>query len=203
MRLFSYVVARDYGFAPNPFFGMCTLVTCKPRIRSAANIGDWVVGTGSTKKKRQGYLVYAMQVTEAMSYNQYWNDSRFNNKKPNLQGSVKQAYGDNIYFKDDLGHWHQQNSHHSHRDGSPNCANICHDTKTDRILVSTNYIYLGRSKIVIPRRFRNYNGTDICALRNHKSNFPAEMVNDFATWVQSLDMNGFHDEPLDWEKWHE
>lgn len=37
-------VARDYGFAPNPFFGVCTLATCKPRIRSVAQIGDWVVG---------------------------------------------------------------------------------------------------------------------------------------------------------------
>ena len=47
MRLHSYVVARDYGFAPNPFFGVCTLATCKPKIRSAAKLGDWVMGTGS------------------------------------------------------------------------------------------------------------------------------------------------------------
>src|SRR5712671_5339411 len=33
MRLYSYVVARDFGFAPNPFFGVCTLATCKPDIR--------------------------------------------------------------------------------------------------------------------------------------------------------------------------
>ena len=31
MRLHSYVVARDYGFAPNPFLGVCTLATCKPK----------------------------------------------------------------------------------------------------------------------------------------------------------------------------
>ncbi|WP_202913488.1 hypothetical protein [Acuticoccus sediminis] len=25
MRLFSYVVEHDQGFAPNPFYGVCTL----------------------------------------------------------------------------------------------------------------------------------------------------------------------------------
>ncbi|MFH1865797.1 MAG: hypothetical protein ABIK85_07930, partial [Candidatus Eisenbacteria bacterium] len=39
MRLFSYIVARDYGFAPNPFCGVCTLATCKPKIRESASVG--------------------------------------------------------------------------------------------------------------------------------------------------------------------
>ena len=50
MKLFSYVVARDYGFAPNPFFSTCTLATCKPKIRRTASVGDWIIGTGSKKK---------------------------------------------------------------------------------------------------------------------------------------------------------
>ena len=29
MSLFSYVVARDTGFAPNPSGGYCTLANCK------------------------------------------------------------------------------------------------------------------------------------------------------------------------------
>ncbi|WP_225761747.1 hypothetical protein [Acinetobacter sp. Marseille-P8610] len=33
MKIFSYVVSRDFGFAPNPFFNFCTLATCKPKIR--------------------------------------------------------------------------------------------------------------------------------------------------------------------------
>ena len=71
MRLYSYVVARDYGFAPNPFYRVCTLATCKPIIRKAAAIGDWVVGTGSKERDRQAFLVYAMRVTEAMTFNEY------------------------------------------------------------------------------------------------------------------------------------
>lgn len=49
MNYFSYVVARDYGFAPNPFGGICTLATCKQRIRNNANVNDWIFGI--TKKK--------------------------------------------------------------------------------------------------------------------------------------------------------
>ena len=48
MRLFSYVVAHDTGFSPNPFFGYCTLACCKPVIRRSAQAGDWVVGLGRT-----------------------------------------------------------------------------------------------------------------------------------------------------------
>lgn len=88
MRLHSYVVARDYGFAPNPFFGICTLATCKRRIRRVAEIGDWVVGTGSKKRNREKHVVYAMRITDTMTFNDYWNDPRFQTKKPNLRGSV-------------------------------------------------------------------------------------------------------------------
>ena len=78
MKLYSYVVARDFGFAPNPFFGFCTLATCKPKIREHASVGDWVVGTGA--KVRYGYsgrLIYAMQVSEVLDFNTYWSDPRF------------------------------------------------------------------------------------------------------------------------------
>ncbi len=65
MKLFTYVVARDYGFAPNPFYGYCTLATCKPQIRSTASIGHWVIGTGvKTKYDLAGHLIYAMKVDE-------------------------------------------------------------------------------------------------------------------------------------------
>ena len=46
MKIYSYIVKRDYGFAPNPFYGYCTLATCKPVIRKHAEIGDIIVGIG-------------------------------------------------------------------------------------------------------------------------------------------------------------
>ena len=203
MKLYSYVVARDYGFAPNPFFGVCTLATCKPRIRSTAEIGDWIVGTGSKKRNREKHVVYVMRVTEAMSFNDYWNDPRFQTKHPNLRGSKKQAFGDNIYFKNShTGKWHQENSHHSYADGRINRANVAADTQANRILVSTDFVYWGGMGPEIPKRFLNY-GPDhvsICVGRNHKNKFPTGLVQDVIAWIRSLNEQGRCGEPLDWSR---
>ncbi len=200
MRLFSYVVARDYGFAPNPFFGASTLATCKPIIRRVASVGDWVIGTGSSERNKQGFFVYAMRITETMTFNEYWEDERFRRKRPNLRGSTKQAFGDNIYFKDDSGHWHQQDSHHSYKGGRPNRYNIHNDTQTDRILLSTDFAYWGGSGPEVPPKFRNYDGFDICAGRNYKSQFPEGLVNEFIAWFRSLGVDGYQGAPLDWSR---
>jgi hypothetical protein len=48
-NVYVYVVDRDFGFAPNPFYGVLTLATCKPRIRSVASMGDWVIGVGGAR----------------------------------------------------------------------------------------------------------------------------------------------------------
>ena len=199
MRLFSYVVARDYGFAPNPFFGICTLATCKPKIRRAAVVGDWVIGTGSKRRRRDGCLVYIMRVSETMTFNEYWTDPRFNRKRPNLRGSMKQAYGDNIYFKDENGLWNQQDSHHSYEGGAQNCHNIRRDTSFDRILVGDEFTYWGSEAPKIPDEFRNYDSGDICkAGPGHKCTFPDGFVEEFVRWFQSLGVGGYLGKPLDW-----
>jgi hypothetical protein len=38
MTVFSYVVAKDGGFAPKPFHAFCTLACCKPKIRETASV---------------------------------------------------------------------------------------------------------------------------------------------------------------------
>ena len=200
MKLFSYVVARDYGFAPNPFFGICTLATCKPRIRKAAAIGDWIIGTGSKVRGRQGRLVFAMRVSEGMTFNEYWQDGRFLKKRPNLRASIKQAFGDNIYFRDEHGRWQQQDSHHSYAGGAPNIHNICNDTQADRVLVGVEYAYWGGNGPLIDQAFRDYGGHDVCAGRNHKSNFPDDLAWDFTTWLRSLDQQGYLGDPLEWSR---
>ena len=199
MTLFSYVVARDYGFAPNPFFGCCTLATCKPNIRRVAAKGDWIVGTGGAARDKTGFLIFAMCVTETMTFNEYWEDPRFQQKKPSLRGSIKQAFGDNIYIKDARGRWIQQNSHHSYAGGLPNPHNIANDTKTERILVSKDYAYWGGSGPKIPKRLRSWGGVDICAGRGQKSQqLPAALVDEFIAWFRSLGKSGYQGAPLEW-----
>lgn len=198
MRLFSYVVARDYGFAPNPFHGCCTLATCKPRIRKVAAIGDWVIGTGSKKQERQGHLVYVMRVSEVMTFCEYWHDQRFHSKRPDLRGSLKQAFGDNIYYRDDDHTWRQIDSHHSYEGGIPNPHNIQNDTQVDRVLIGTEFAYWGGAGPKINNKFRNFCGQDLCAGRNHRSKFPPRLVEDFVTWFRSLGTQGYQSDPLDW-----
>ena len=199
MKLYSYVLVRDFGFAPNPFYQYCTLGTCKPKIRKRAGKGDWIVGTGSKTRAREGFLVFVMQVTEVMPFNDYWSDSRFKQKKPNLRGSKKQAFGDNIYYRDPVTcEWNQEDSHHSHPRGRPNIRNIEDDTKTDRVLISDDYIYWGGEGPQIPTKYRNFCGFDLCAGRGHKCKFPDNMVDEFIDWIRSLEAQGYCGTPLNW-----
>ena len=202
VRLHSYVVARDYGFAPNPFFGVCTLATCKPRIRASAQVGDWVVGTGSKADGREKHIVYAMRVTGAMTFQEYWNDPRFQRKKPNLRGSKKQAFGDNIYSRDPAtGRWCQADSHHSLPDGRPNKTNVVRDTGADRVLYSDEFIYWGGAGPRLPARFLDWRHQDVSLLKigpGHKNDFPPSFVQDFVAWIRSLDEKGYSGEPGDW-----
>ncbi len=139
-----YVVDRDFGFAPNPFHGCCTLATCMPRIRAKAQVDDWVVGMGGSRLKATGRCVYAMRVTETLSFNEYWTSLEYFDKRPVRNGSSVMMVGDNIYHRDQPNeHWQQLDSHHSNPDGTPNPLNINKDTSADRVLVSRDYFYFG------------------------------------------------------------
>ena len=198
-RIYQYVVARDYGFAPNPFFGVCTLATCMPDIRKSALVDDFVVGVGSKGKKRGDYLIYAMRVTETMTFNEYWENDRFRSKRPNLRGSMKQAYGDNIYFQHANGIWSQADSHHSEEDGSPDQSNIDHDTKADRVLISSDYAYWGMEKTLVPQVLKDDKrlGNSLNG-HGHRCNFSGETVESFEIWFDQLSEKGFLGEPSDW-----
>ena len=192
MRLFSYIIARDYGFAPNPFYGVCTLATCKPQIRRTCQAGDWVMGTGSCEERRSGHLVYIMRVSEIVTFDDYWADQRFRAKRPNLRGSLKQAYGDNIYRRassEDA--WRQLPSHHSLADGRANSANVKRDTSVNRILIADRFIYWGSRAPKIPNKFREHE--DVCvATQGHKCKFSEPFVKSFLDWVRcTADQWGF------------
>jgi hypothetical protein len=98
MRLCSYVVKNDKGLAPNPFWGYCTLALCTPNhMGIKAEKGDWLVGNSSVAKGNK--LIFAMQVEEILSFDQYYNDPRFKRKKPDKNGTWRRQCGDNMYFK--------------------------------------------------------------------------------------------------------
>lgn len=199
MRLYSYVVRYDIGFAPNPFDGWCTLATCKSKIRKSAAIGDWVVGTGSTGRRLSGRLVYGMRVDERLTFDEYWKDRRFQQRKPQLRGSKKRQYGDNIYHRDANGSFIQADSRHSREDGTPDPKLFADDTGCDTVLISSHFTYWGRDAVEIPSRFREWQGEiDICAKRHYKTNvFPADMLDALVDWIQSLE-TGYCGIPAYW-----
>lgn len=149
--VYMYVVDRDFGFAPNPFHGYCTLATCKPGIRSTAQVGDWIVGMGGKKLNAKGKCVFAMKVTAKIDFQEYWINRRFITKRPVRNGSSLRLVGDNIYHREGKTfEWRQADSHHSKSDGSPNPLNITKDTKSDKVLISEYFFYFGREAPVIP-----------------------------------------------------
>lgn len=89
--LFAYVMTNDDGSAPNPFHDVCTLALCMPMTRGAAQPGDYVVGLAGKRLRAGGdwRIIYAMQVSEAMTFEEYRLDPRFRDKDDNVGQAVK------------------------------------------------------------------------------------------------------------------
>jgi hypothetical protein len=178
MDLYSYVLVHDKGFAPNPFYGYCTLACCKPEIRRHARIGDWVVGNGSVKKRPHNpgehKLIYAMEVTEKMSFWDYSKDERFKEKIP-CKG-LKEERGDNIYYKEN-GKKMQRASYHTEE-------NINTDLRVENVLISGRFVYLGENAVEFPPGFREL----ICDRRGHIPfgyNEHKNLIEGFVGWLKS------------------
>jgi len=200
--IFSYVVRYDSGFAPNPFHGYCTLATCKPNIRKAAEVGDWIVGTGSADRKimRGGFIVYAMQVTEVLNTIDYWQDPRFQKKKPDLNSSWMHATGDNIYQPAELDGWKQLNSYHSNSDGTAKQDHLSRDTGVQCILISDRFVYFGAEGPQLPPRFQQGGVFQVVkAGRGYSRVRHAAVIAEFEVWFDSLPRKGFAGKPWDWK----
>jgi hypothetical protein len=200
MAFFSYKIEHDYGLAPNPFHGFCTLAVCKPTIRNNKNImiGDWIIGTGSAKLSRLHHLIFAMQLEEKITLEQYWDDERFQSKKPVVNGSLVQMYGDNIYHKNPkTKKWKQENGAHSLEGGRTNAKHLQVDTGGKYVLISKAFYYFGDNSFTIPKRF-----WDVCSEgRNMKGpSIPEKTANRFIEWLQSKYDIGIYGDPINWKE---
>lgn len=198
-RVYIYVVDRDFGFAPNPFHGFCTLATCKPGIRSTAQVGDWIIGVGGGRLKATGKCVFAMKVSRKITFNEYWADPAFNDKKPVRNGSRKMIIGDNIYRQNSDATWQQSPSHHSHVDGTVNEHNLKRDTKSPNVLISSYFYYFGSGAKDIPIELLTTLG-----YRNGRSHriFDVTRAAALVEWVDghSEALNKVQADPFDFNK---
>lgn len=201
MAIHSYVVRYDSGFAPNPFYAYCTLATCKPDIRRTADLGDWIIGSGSDNKavKRGGHLVFAIRVTETLTFEQYDADPRFTAKKPYRTGSRKQSCGDNIYYRDAVsGAWMQRDSFHTRADGSPHPEHVQRDTGVNRVLISDDFVYFGGYGPQLPS-IRDTAGRVLCKSGIGRSRFDDPvMLDQFRRWLADLGAHGYQSAPFEW-----
>jgi len=201
--VFIYVVDRDFGFAPNPFHGYCTLATCKPRIRNPARIGDWVIGMAGSRLNAAGRCVFAMRVTDKVNFNTYWRKRQFIDKRPIRNGSSRAVVGDNIYHYDfRQNKWRQADSHHSNTDGSMNVHNVNTDTSSEFVLISRHFYYFGRTAPVVDknilRKLGYKNG------RQHRR-FTVDECTPFLEWLVEnfgSSLNFVLGDPFDFERSH-
>ena len=109
---------------------------CKPKIRKRAQVGDWIIGFRS---RRPGDVLYAMQVTEKITFADYWRDERFADRKPRAS-----ALPDNIYRPQAGGGLTQvRNAVHGPIEAHK-------DISGQYVLLSTRFWYFGDQSVPIP-----------------------------------------------------
>lgn len=181
MTLYSYCVRSDSGAAPNPYWGICTLVICKPAIRRTADIGDWIVGLGSTNSPIgdiSDYVVYAMQVTEKMSLEDYdiYCKEFLQNKIPNKRSrDYRLRVGDCIYDYSSKPFPKLRSSVHTEENRNT-------DLGGKFALLSKNFYYFGNEPVKLPKDLHPI----IHRTQGYKSNSNFPYIKKFITWIENL-----------------
>jgi hypothetical protein len=194
MKLCSHVVTDDTGLAPNPFHGYCTSAVCTPSHKNAQlERGDWLIGN-SVKADRYR-LVYAMQISEVLTMEDYFADPRFQAKKPNPDGTLEEQCGDNIYYKE-KGRWRRLPSRF-HND----CEIFKKDLRKKKdsdvvpggpVFIARRFYYFGANRVDIPPRLSR-----VIKDRQGLSNTISPLADDFVTWLEANYTPGIHGRPRD------
>lgn len=178
--LYTYCLRFDNGSAPNPYWGTCTLVICKPKIRQMARVGDWVVGFGSSNSPIgdiAGKLVYAMRVSRIMPMPDYdaFCRTELPGKIPDATSAeFHRRLGDCIY---DF-----STGRPSIRPGVHGERERERDMSGNNALLSDHFYYFGDHPIDVPDELAPI----IHRTQGHKSqrNVPYEKA--FASWIDGL-----------------
>ncbi|AHG79315.1 hypothetical protein X875_6970 [Mannheimia varigena USDA-ARS-USMARC-1388] len=174
MKIKSYVITHDHGFAPNPYGGYLTLATCKPQIRRTANVGDIIVATGSRSGIYKNKLIYAGIICEIMHMDKYFCDPRFEIKKPSNKDECY-LQGDNIYYKEH-NDWKQLPNNYHDEEG------INHDLKSKNVLICEEFWYFGNNAPLIPE-----NLLEIIKIGPaHKNISDPKIISEFLDWISDF-----------------
>ena len=179
MRLYTYCIPYDDGAAPNPFFGVCTLVICKPVIRRTACIGDWIVGTGSKNVDGVDYsnkVVYAMKVTQKMTMMEYdsFTQNHLMDKVPDWDSiSPERRVGDSIYNFSSEPPWMRLSVH--------GIGNRDTDIGGKFALLSDHFYYFGRDAKLLEGNLLGI----VRQGQGHRVNKNEPFKDDFVRWIEN------------------
>ena len=200
IRLFSYKMTHDTGFAPNPFGGFLTLATCKPKIREYKKIGDWIAGFTSMSLNNdsvgQERLVYLMHIDNKITFVEYWNNPKYITRRPDIKSkNVMDKIGDNIYKplksvpKSPSDFELIGNLHNTAKDKE-------RDLNGKYVRISNHFYYFGENPLVIP---------DDCRPTVPKVQSPygyetkdMMQANRFINYIQANYKSGIYNHPHTW-----
>lgn len=198
MTTFTYKLDHDLGFAPNPFFGVCTLACCKQRIRKVASVGDYVVGLAGkgSLKAYHPRIIFWMKISEIVNFDTYWADPRFFKKRPQLPGPQIIVVGDNTYRHDSSSskNWLQEISMHN-IPGFPvkKKPHIETDTSVDRVLIAQHFTYWGGVGPSVPNELMG-----MFSNRDFQRNHTPDDETGLHGLINTQNPKGFVAPPIDW-----
>ena len=110
MKVYSYIVVSDNGYAPNPTDGVCTLAYCKPEVRWFADPGDYVVGLAGAKYRKRVAtdwpIIYAMRVTDVCSFEEFELDERYRGHLySDGNAREEEAKSNRVLISNDFAYW--------------------------------------------------------------------------------------------------
>jgi hypothetical protein len=135
-----------------------------------------------------------MRVGRKVTFNEYWHDPIFRDKRPIRNGSLVMLVGDNIYHIDEMG-WKQEDSHHSRLDGTPDLSNVKNDTAVDAVLISEHFYYFGVAAPEVPRTILEVIGYKNG--RNHRRISLPDPGSRFLDWLSNFPTNRVIADPFD------
>ena len=188
MRLCTYIVKKDSGLAPNPYWGWCTLAVCTPNHQPARlEEGDWIAGF--LNKRRGRKFLYAMELCEdPLNMDDYFHRADFQVKKPDLSGDWMQRCGDNFYSRKPDRTWQQhRNRYHI----GP--VYLALDTKNPIVFVGKSFWYLGTSAVNVPSHLSELTPIG----RGIRTKHDSRLVQQFCDWVRCSFEPGIHGLPHD------
>jgi hypothetical protein len=194
VRIATYILRHDSGFAPNPFHGWCTLACCKPAIRRTFEAGDWILGITPREQGRGNLLAYAMQIKESLSFDDYWVDPRFRAKRPRWKSERLERCGDNCYEPMGNGEYRQLLSQHWDHDSQGEDPEMkAKDVRRGRrVLVAKRFSYFGINAVPIPDHL-----SLMLPARYNRVNFTPEQKREILAFVKGLP-GGIRGRPRDW-----